>query len=143
MRSCKSPSFQKSLFSTISYKIFETNSSFHVKLRTTGKVYSRFFETFLLVLTTFFSWQEDWTLGYHSMKFRHRQTEIFHLKNIYIKWKNINEKCECFFTEQHFCSWSKITTVVTAITKHIITIVMIAINKLSCKKCCSFFTLME
>ena len=36
--------------------IFETNSSFHVKERTTGKV-------------SF--WQEDWALGYHSMEFRH------------------------------------------------------------------------
>ena len=39
--------------STISYKIFETNSSFHVKWRSKGKGYSPFSGTFLLVLTKF------------------------------------------------------------------------------------------
>ena len=43
-------------------KLFETNSSFHVKYRTTGM--------FLLVLTKFSFWQEDWALGYHSMKIK-------------------------------------------------------------------------
>ena len=57
--------------SATSNKIFETNSSFHVKRRTTGKVYFLFFKSFLLVLTKFSFWQEDWALGYHSMKCRH------------------------------------------------------------------------
>ena len=35
---------------TIIRKIFKTNSSFHVKLRTTGKVQFLFFRRFLLVL---------------------------------------------------------------------------------------------
>ena len=42
--------------------IFETKSSFHVKQRTTGKVQFLFFENFLLVLTRFLFWEEDWAL---------------------------------------------------------------------------------
>ena len=29
----------------------------------------KFFKSFLLVLTKFAFWQEDWALGYYSMKF--------------------------------------------------------------------------
>ena len=44
---------------TITHKIFETNSDF-------------IFSTFFLLLLTKLSFQQgDWTLGYHSMKFRH------------------------------------------------------------------------
>ena len=43
-------------FSTITHKIFETNSNF--------------FKGFLLVSTKPSFWQEDWELGYHAMKFR-------------------------------------------------------------------------
>ena len=39
-------------------KIFEINSSFHVKYRTTGKVQILFFNSFLLVLTKFSFWEE-------------------------------------------------------------------------------------
>ena len=38
---------------TIRYKIFETNSSFHVKWRTAVWIQSLFFEAFLLVLAGF------------------------------------------------------------------------------------------
>ena len=38
---------------TIIHKMFETNSSFHVKDRTTGKVLVSVFQEFLLVLTKF------------------------------------------------------------------------------------------
>ena len=55
---------------TITHKISETNSSFHVKKRTTGKVSFLFSKSFLLVLTKLAFWHEDWEL-YHSMKFRH------------------------------------------------------------------------
>ena len=48
----------------LTQKIFETYS-------TTGKVSFLFFESFLLVSTKLSFWQEDWALGYHSMKFRH------------------------------------------------------------------------
>ena len=51
------------------HKIFETKYSFHVKQRTTGKVQFLFFSSFLLVLTKFPFWDEDWALGYDSMKF--------------------------------------------------------------------------
>ena len=54
---------------TTIYKIFEANSSFHVKQRTTGKAQFLFFSSFLLVLTIFSFWEEDWALGYNSMKF--------------------------------------------------------------------------
>ena len=50
-------------------KIFEKNSSFHVKWRTTGKVQFLFSRSLLLVLTKFSFWKEDWALGYTSMKF--------------------------------------------------------------------------
>ena len=55
--------------STAIHKIFVTNSSFHVKQRTTGKVQFLFFSSFLLVLTKCSFWEEDWALGYNSMKF--------------------------------------------------------------------------
>ena len=57
--------------STIIHKIFETKSSFHMKQCTTEKVQFLFFKSFLLVSTKFSFWQENWALGYHSMKFRH------------------------------------------------------------------------
>ena len=50
-------------------KIFEKNSSFHVKKYTTGKVRFLFSRKLLLVLTKFYFWEEDWALGYTSMKF--------------------------------------------------------------------------
>ena len=55
--------------STTILKILETNSSFYVKQRTTGKVQFCFFGSFFLVLTKCSFWEEDWALGYNSMKF--------------------------------------------------------------------------
>ena len=58
---------------TAIHKIFETNCSFHVKQRTTGKVQFLFFSSFLLVLTEFSFFGGGggggWALGYNSMKF--------------------------------------------------------------------------
>ena len=54
---------------TVSHSIFETNSGFHVKWRTTGKVSFLFFKSFLLVLTKFLFWRGGWGLAYYSMKF--------------------------------------------------------------------------
>ena len=54
---------------TITGKIFETNSGFHVKQRTTGKVQFLFSRSILLVLTKFSFWEEDWALRYNSMNF--------------------------------------------------------------------------
>ena len=51
------------------HKIFEENSSFHVKQRTMGKAQFLFSSSFLVVLTKFSFWEEDWALGYSSMKF--------------------------------------------------------------------------
>ena len=48
------------------HKIFETNSSFHMKQRTTEKGQFPFFSSFLLVLATFPFWEEDCALGYNS-----------------------------------------------------------------------------
>ena len=42
--------------------MFETNSSFHTKKRTTGKVQ-------FPKKIKFSFWQEDWALGYYPMKF--------------------------------------------------------------------------
>ena len=54
---------------TTIHRIFETKSTFHVKQRTTGKVQFPFVSSFLLVLTKFSFSEEDWALGYNSMKF--------------------------------------------------------------------------
>ena len=51
-------------------KIFERSSSFHMKYHTTGKFEFLFFSSFLLALTKILFWEDDWALGYHSMKFR-------------------------------------------------------------------------
>ena len=61
---------------TSSHKIFETNSSFHVKQRTMGKIQFLFFKSFLLALTKFLIWQGDWVLGYHSIKCRYSPDSI-------------------------------------------------------------------
>ena len=55
---------------TTTHKIFETNSSFHVKQRKREK-FSFCFKSFLLVGKRFLFWHGDWALGYHSMEFRH------------------------------------------------------------------------
>ena len=49
---------------TTTDKIFEKNSSFHVKYHTTGNVKFLFSRRFLLVF-----WEEDWALDYNYMKF--------------------------------------------------------------------------
>ena len=54
---------------TIIHKVLETNSSFHVKERTTGKVQFLFFRKLLLLLTKFSFWEEDRGLGNNSVKF--------------------------------------------------------------------------
>ena len=51
------------------HKIFETNTSFHMKLRNAGKFQFIFFSSFLLVSTKSLFWWEDWALGYNAMKF--------------------------------------------------------------------------
>ena len=50
-------------------QLFETNTIFLVKQSTTGKVQFLFLRDFLLVLTNFLFLEEDWALGYNSMKF--------------------------------------------------------------------------
>ena len=55
--------------STTIEKIYETNSSFHVKKRSTRKLQFLFFSSFLLVSEKFWVQREDWALGYNSMKF--------------------------------------------------------------------------
>ena len=45
---------------TIIHKLFETNSSFHMKSHTTGKVQFLFFRRFLLILTKFSFPEEDY-----------------------------------------------------------------------------------
>ena len=60
------PKFLKSL---IICKVFETNSSFDVKSRTTRKVSFLFFESFWLVLAKFSPWRGDWALDYHHVSF--------------------------------------------------------------------------
>ena len=55
---------------TMSHKIFETNSSFHIKQRTTQKLELLFCARFMLVLSKFSCFLEDWALAYHSTKFR-------------------------------------------------------------------------
>ena len=61
---------KKSFPERMIHKILETNSSFHVKQCTTGKVKFLFFKTFLLILRKLLFSQEDAALGYYFMKFR-------------------------------------------------------------------------
>ena len=56
---------------TMTHKIFETNSSFHVKYCTTGKVQFLSLKRFLLALTKLLFPKVHWQLDYHSMTFRH------------------------------------------------------------------------
>ena len=49
-------------------KIYENNLRFHVKYYSRGKVQYLDFSNFLLVLTIFLFWEENWTLDYNSMK---------------------------------------------------------------------------
>ena len=53
---------------TIIHKLFETNSSFHVKQHPTGKVHILFFKRFLLVLQNPQVQPEYWALAYDSNK---------------------------------------------------------------------------
>ena len=50
-------------------RIFETNSNFHVKQGTMGKVQFLSYKSFFLVLTKFLLGEEDWALGYNSVMF--------------------------------------------------------------------------
>ena len=77
------------ILSTIIREIFETNSSLHVKQCTMVKDKFLFFKSFLLVLTKLSFWRGEWTLGYHSMEFKHfpEQLEILLIPNF-----NLNEK---------------------------------------------------
>ena len=61
---------KKRFSKTISHKVFETSSSFHVKAHYRKSLIA-IFQKFLLVLKSFSFFQEDRTLAYHSMKFRH------------------------------------------------------------------------
>ena len=56
---------------TIIHRIFEANSSFHVKWCTAGKISYLFFNNVLLVVAKISFWWGDWALGYHSVGFRH------------------------------------------------------------------------
>ena len=56
--------------STISHRISETNSNFHVKWRITERVIMLLCGTSLLVLAKFSFWQGEWALGYHFLEFR-------------------------------------------------------------------------
>ena len=53
----------------IIHKIFEKDSCFHVKYRTTGKVQFLFFKRFLSVMTKFSFPEEEWALGKNSLTF--------------------------------------------------------------------------
>ena len=59
----------KYIGSTSTDKIFEKNSSSHVKYCITRKVQFLFSRSLLLVLTKFPFWGGDWALDYTSMKF--------------------------------------------------------------------------
>ena len=56
-------------------------SGFRVGWRTTGRVQSRFFGTFLLVLTKFSFWWGDWALGYkgYHRSATRQATRIYHI----------------------------------------------------------------
>ena len=62
---------KKGFLVKISHKVSETNSRFDVKEDTTKKVQLLFLGSVFIVLRKSSFLQEHWTLGYHSMKFRH------------------------------------------------------------------------
>ena len=62
-------SHNEDTIATTIHKILERDPSFYVKQRTTEKVQFLFFSSFLLILTISSFWEENWTLGYNSMKF--------------------------------------------------------------------------
>ena len=49
-------------------KLEAKNCSFYVKQCTKGKIQFLFFSSLLPMLTKFSFWEEDWALGYNSMK---------------------------------------------------------------------------
>ena len=89
-------------------KIFEANSSFRVKQRTTGKVRFLFARSFLLVLTKFSFW-EDWSRGYKSMKFWDFSDLSWFLKILSLKpfgnsWRNYSTARRC--CPLHLIKWN-------------------------------------
>ena len=61
---------RKTLFlETSTDKICENISSFHVTMRATGRVQFLFSRRLFLVLRKFSFCEEDWEIGYTSMKF--------------------------------------------------------------------------
>ena len=61
---------RKTLFlETSTDKIYEKISSFHMRMRATGRVQFLFSRRLFLVLTKFSFFEEDWAIGYTSMKF--------------------------------------------------------------------------
>ena len=50
-------------------KIYEKNLRFRIKYCSRGKVQYLVLSNFLLVLTIFSFWEEDWTLNFNSMEF--------------------------------------------------------------------------
>ena len=64
----KSQTTEKMSQTTILAKIYKTNFIVSVKWHITEKVQLQFLNSFLLVLTKFSFWEEDWALGYNSVK---------------------------------------------------------------------------
>ena len=68
-------------------KIFETNSSFYVKQRTTGKVQFLFVRTFFLVLKKILFWEKDRALGYNSISFESFLIFPIFLRALLLSWQ--------------------------------------------------------
>ena len=111
-----SRSKKKMLPDTTMDKIFEANSSFHVKWRTTGKVQFLFFRSFLLVLNTFFFSEKDWVLGYNSINFwdfpdTSQLPKILSLKYFENSWRNSYIPCLLLITALRFTCGERKTQV--------------------------------
>ena len=88
-----------------------------LKQRPKGKVQILFFKNFLLVLTRFSFWEEDWALGYNSMKFLNisKFLKILVLNClamrkglVYIIFITNNHDLLHLWRQQKFCQTSKI-----------------------------------
>ena len=122
---------KKLFLQKIDVKIFDTNSSSHVKRRTTGKVKFLFFSRFLIVLTRFPFREGDQTLGNNSMKFWDFPDiswfpKILILKSFFKSWGNMYIPCLLLIIMLRFiCGERKVCSTVKKS--------QIIMNKIVCK----------
>ena len=89
------------MFTAIIHTLFELNLVFMWNCALWKKFL--FFKSFLLVLTKFSFWLGDWTLGYHSVKFRHLP-QIFWFPKIQLVWQLVRQLVHTMFVSDDLVS---------------------------------------